>query len=504
MINVENPDFNMAVSNQYLLRNFSGEVRPIEWWHGFGGLLDYSNPEALAWWHSLIDKVLDVGADGFKCDATDPYVLEYSIGGGALGYQDKVITYPEYASAYYSDFLYYTRNRRSADTGTDSGLIMSRPVDCLVDPVTKLCVAHTPREIMFSGWVGDDDGTFNGLRGCLRKLIYSAWLNYANFGCDIGGYRASDTPEKLVMIRWTQAMAFVPLMENGGAGEHRPWMFDQQTLDIYRSFVLEHHKLSVYLHTTGANAVDKNRSSMLPLDENGLSDANFNLGDKIYFRQPKTYSYRLGQDILVHPVVWDAAENVSEISVVHQMFPYVDNDLSSTTRWLDWWAPWDRDRMHVSGDDISAIIPLKNYSVFVRQGALLPIVKQAYPSDDFTDLTNKLILFTWFGPSNSATANTKVSYEMRESITTGTGIVATAYFSTASSIEAQISAHDTVVAGFEIVGITKPSVVTVKAWSSSLCTDNYNEATTTLTVECQSIAGGVLIYIDGVSPTLLL
>ena len=29
----------------------------FSWWHGKGGLLDYSNPEALQWWHQQMDKV---------------------------------------------------------------------------------------------------------------------------------------------------------------------------------------------------------------------------------------------------------------------------------------------------------------------------------------------------------------------------------------------------------------------------------------------------------------
>ena len=47
MVNVENPDYQMCVDNQYLVRDSRGVVRPLEWWHGSGGLLDYSNPKAL-------------------------------------------------------------------------------------------------------------------------------------------------------------------------------------------------------------------------------------------------------------------------------------------------------------------------------------------------------------------------------------------------------------------------------------------------------------------------
>ena len=113
MINVEDPDYQMCVDKKYLIRNSFGFVRPMKWWHGSGGLLDYSNPEAVAWWHSKMDQVLDAGVDGFKCDGTDPYIIEYTLTGGAYGYQDQVITYPQYAHMYYRDFLYYTREKRS-------------------------------------------------------------------------------------------------------------------------------------------------------------------------------------------------------------------------------------------------------------------------------------------------------------------------------------------------------------------------------------------------------
>ena len=61
--------------------------------------------------------------------------------GGALGYNDKVITYREYANSYYRDFFDYTRAKRSENVpGADAGLIMSRPVDCLLDGVSKVSV----------------------------------------------------------------------------------------------------------------------------------------------------------------------------------------------------------------------------------------------------------------------------------------------------------------------------------------------------------------------------
>ena len=60
---------------------------------------------------------------------------------------------------------------------------------------------------------------------------------YANFGSDIGGYRSGNGTlgrSKQLLIRWAQLGAFSPLMENGGNKEHRPWAFDEETLEIYK------------------------------------------------------------------------------------------------------------------------------------------------------------------------------------------------------------------------------------------------------------------------------
>lgn len=40
-------------------------------------MIDYTNPAALQWWHKQMDNVLDLGIDGWKCDGTDPYILEF-------------------------------------------------------------------------------------------------------------------------------------------------------------------------------------------------------------------------------------------------------------------------------------------------------------------------------------------------------------------------------------------------------------------------------------------
>jgi hypothetical protein len=43
------------------------------WWKGKGGFIDYSNPDAMQWWHGLQKEVLDWGVDGWKLDGCDTF-----------------------------------------------------------------------------------------------------------------------------------------------------------------------------------------------------------------------------------------------------------------------------------------------------------------------------------------------------------------------------------------------------------------------------------------------
>jgi alpha-glucosidase (family GH31 glycosyl hydrolase) len=55
---------------------FLNDGKKVKWWAGLGSFIDYTNPEAVTWWHDQMAKILDLEIDGWKCDGTDP--LSYS------------------------------------------------------------------------------------------------------------------------------------------------------------------------------------------------------------------------------------------------------------------------------------------------------------------------------------------------------------------------------------------------------------------------------------------
>ena len=93
------------------------------------------------------------------------------------------ITRGDYSDSYYGDFYDYTRTKNGKNT-----LIMSRAVDgsaiILVYKMSTLCVQRygpiyldfSPRRVVFAGWTGDADPTFEGLEVTLKKYLQSAWV----------------------------------------------------------------------------------------------------------------------------------------------------------------------------------------------------------------------------------------------------------------------------------------------------------------------------------------
>ncbi len=319
-INVDSPNWNEALGEEYL----ASHGRTLTWAKGEGAFIDYNNPDALAWWHQQMDKALDLDIDGWKCDGTVPLAKLWL----GIGTQKGRITTSSYQELYYGDFFHYTRARLGPGR-----VITARPVDNAGLPFH---MTYAGRDVNFAGWVGDQDPSWSGMRVALKNMFESADNGYVYFGSDIGGCREDIMRDKVLFVRWAQLGALSPIMENGGMGEHRPWMYGDYVLDVYREFAMLHHALIPYLYSEGAEAYPQEMAVMRPTTR-------------------RRYEYMLGRDIFVAPLVEPSPKRVIN-------FP-------EEGAWVSFWDG----KEYEGGESAELDFPLSRYPIFVRKGAVIPM-----------------------------------------------------------------------------------------------------------------------------------
>ena len=363
MIDHDSPNFAEALANSFfVLDGFNQPAVNLTWWHGTGGLLDYSNPAARRWWEDQMAPVLrgngttGTGVDGWKCDGTDPYIIELLDPRGAGGVP---LTFEAYSSFYYGHSLNFSR------TIVPDALIWSRPVDSFPIALNlSAFLEYSPRYVMFSGWVGDQDPTFSGLKDALINIFMSAWHNYTNYGSDTGGYRTGTRTREL-FCRWAQLNAFLPLFENGGNGDHTPWGFDAgsgttEVTDMYRELVGAHYALAPYFYSTGVAAFGAGLPVVHPTVPRP-ADFPFIIEPD----QVPTWSYLLGPSLFVYPVTDAGATRVSV---------ELPGAAVSPAGWADFWDP---SKTYPPGASLDYDVPLSGAAmrgpVFVAAHALLPL-----------------------------------------------------------------------------------------------------------------------------------
>jgi len=325
VVNENASNFQEAFDKGYFLNN----GKTVKWWAGKGAFIDYDNPEAVAWWHGQMDKILDMGVDGWKVDGADIHMLKLVLPWNKKG----PVSWTKYKKQSYGDFFYYTREKLGKDR-----VISARPANDMLD--IGLPLQFTGRDINFAGWVGDQDHSWEGLRAALDSLFLASLHNHVSSGSDIGGFRSGKTgaydPPKDVFIRWAQLGAFCPIMENGGGGEHRPWMLDGsgETAAIYKKFTLLHHALIPYIYSQAAYSYERRLPMMRPA--------------------AGKYQYLLGDDILVAPMVEEG------------------NERKITFPTGEWIYMFDETKTYTQGVK-TLTFPLDEFPVFIRKGAIIPM-----------------------------------------------------------------------------------------------------------------------------------
>ncbi len=325
-----------------------------EWWEGVGGFIDYTNPEAMKWWHGLQQTVFDYGIDGWKLDGavtlnwTEIFGIPFFYRTSSEG----LITTREYMDQYYRNEYQHVLKQNP------EFVTLSRSIDREY--------AHpegfSPFDASPVNWVGDQKHTWKstgesskdsddnkdlvmeGIRGiemALEHIMKSAELGYNIVGSDVAGFSGREIPPRLY-IRWAQFSTFCGLFMNGGHGERRLWKRTNEELEIIRKFSWLHTELVPYMYHYVVTAHNGGRRLQTPLDK-GL------------------YHYMFGDDFLIAPIYQDSKINTVTLPKGKWRYFFEDNNLIEGPQTVE---------MEFSMDE---------YPVFVKEGAIIPMnIKRDY------------------------------------------------------------------------------------------------------------------------------
>ena len=278
----KSPNYDEAAGNGYFVMNSNGAPWVGTWWKGKGSLIDFTNPNAKLWWQNQVRQAIAAGADGFKDDDAVGAFL------GDVKFHDG--TDPRLMRNRYGTLYNNAMEELIQKDLKGNGVLFARSVTTGALGIGFL-------------WAGDNEASFspdNGLPTVVTAGISAGLSGMPLWGSDLGGYlKQPDTPNQLLLERWTEFSAFSPMMEVMSSANIVPWTFDSkgtgtQALDIYRKYAVLHMSMFPYRYAAAQVA----SKTGMPL----LRALVLEYQDDPKARAIKD-EYMFGPDLLVAPVI---------------------------------------------------------------------------------------------------------------------------------------------------------------------------------------------------------
>jgi alpha-D-xyloside xylohydrolase len=265
------PLFAEGMEHGYLIMKPDGDVFQWDKWQAGMALVDFTNPEARAWYAGKLRALLDMGVDSFKSDFGErvPVGVVYHDGSD-----------PERMHNYYTQ-LY---NKTVYDV-----LVEHRGEGEAVLFARSATVGGQQYPVH---WGGDSSSTFESMAESLRGGLSLMASGFGFWSHDIGGFEGK--PDPRVFKRWIPFGLLSSHSRLHGNESYRvPWNFDEESVDVLRKFTRLKHRLMPYLFDTATVAHREGIPVMRPLALDYPDDPGC-----AYLEQ----QYLLGPNLLVAPV----------------------------------------------------------------------------------------------------------------------------------------------------------------------------------------------------------
>jgi alpha-D-xyloside xylohydrolase len=320
----------------YLVKRANGDVFQWDLWQAGMGLVDFTNPDARAWYAEKLRVLVEMGVDAFKSDFGERIPTDVVWHDGSD---------PERMHNYYTQIynqVVFDVLREARGEGEAVLFARSATVGGQQFPV------H---------WGGDNSSTYESMAESLRGGLSLMSSGFGFWSHDIGGFEGM--PDPAVFKRW---IAFGLLSSHSrlhGSTSYRvPWNFDEESSDVLRSFTHLKYRLMPYLFGAAHEAHRTGLPVMRPMILGFPDDPSAAYLDR---------QYLLGNDLLVAPVFTEAGD-VRYYVPAGRWTHYLTGAVVEGPGWVD----------ETHGFDSAPLL--------VRPGAVIPVgARQDRPDYDYRD-----------------------------------------------------------------------------------------------------------------------
>ncbi len=285
----------------YLVRRPDGAVWQTDLWQAGMALVDFTDPDAVAWFQGHLRELLGQGVDAFKTDFGERIPTDVVWHDGSD---------PQRMHNYYTHL--YNRSvfeLLEGERGEGEAVLFARS-------------ATAGGQSFPVHWGGDCESTYAAMGQSLRGGLSLSASGFGFWSHDIGGFEG--LPDPTLFKRW---LAFGLLSSHSrlhGSSSYRvPWAFDEEAVDVTRRFTRLKLSLMPYLAAAAEEAHTDGTPVMRPMFLELPDDpAVAGLGTQ----------YFLGPDLLVAPVM-DAGGDVDVYVPEGRWTSLLDGSVLTGPRW---------------------------------------------------------------------------------------------------------------------------------------------------------------------------
>ena len=277
-IGQKSPLFQEGMEHGYLIRKTNGDVWQTDMWQAGMGLVDFTNPDAAAWYQGKLKTLLDMGVDCFKTDFGERVPVK------DIAYYDgsDPVKMHNYYTYLYNQAVFQLLER---ERGTGEAVLFARS-------------ATVGGQQFPAHWGGDCSATYPSMAETIRSGLSLACAGFGFWSHDISGFE--NTAPADIYKRWCQFGLLRSHSRLHGSSSYRvPWLFDDEACDVLRKFVKLKCALMPYLYRQAVKAHEEGIPMMRPMYVEFPEDRAC---------EPLDKQYMLGDSLLVAPVFKESGE----------------------------------------------------------------------------------------------------------------------------------------------------------------------------------------------------